>query len=229
MAMINHIYWTVVKELPPAEVWEYYREQLPDSLARRLKKYPTLLDRHQSLCGKLLLQRGVNQLNGTSEVDYLKMLQYTSKGRPYLPGETGNDFNISHSGTIVVCALTERGRLGVDVQQVVPIPSQLAQLFLSKEEWECISQTATNEQLIKMWAKKEAITKFTGDGLSLSFSSISLDQDRYSLAGQPTIHTQEITIHPGYACFIASDREVGEVTMHYVPAHELLLNMSVYC
>ena len=227
--MICHLYWTIVEELPAAEVWDCYREQLPESLAQRLKKYPTLMDRHQSLCGKLLLQRGINQLNGTSDTDYLKMLQYTSKGRPYLPGGSGSDFNLSHSGTIVVCALTKQGRLGVDVQQVVPIPCQLAQLFLSKQVWERISQTATNEQLVRMWAKKEAVGKSTGDGLSLTFSSISLDQDRYSLADQPVIYTKEIDIHPGYACFIAGNRRIREVTINYVPVYELLLNMSVYC
>ena len=223
------LYWTAVEELPPAEVWEYYREQLPPALGKRLRQYPTLWDRHQSLCGKLLLQRALNELQGTDDTDYLKLLDYTSKGRPYLCGRLNTDFNISHSGRIVACAVVKGGCVGLDVQQEVPISSQLAQLFLSKEEWSRISTTATNDQLIRIWAKKEAITKATGDGLSVSFSKISLGQHQYQVGTERPIRTKEVFLSSGYACFIASDQKVSALATHYVPAHDLLLNMSIPC
>ncbi len=228
MKNVCRLYWTKVEELPSPEVWKVYLAQLPEPLAERLTKYPTLQDRYQSLCGKLLLQRGFNQWRNTPDTDYLKKLQYTPKGRPYLTGGMAADFNISHSGNIVVCAITGPGHLGVDVQQVVRVDPRLAQLFLSKKEWKGVSKTFTDEQLIKMWAKKEAITKTTGDGLSLSFGNIYLDQDQYSFNGKYTIRTQEVFLSPGYACFIASDQKIQTITTKYVPVTELLLSMSMY-
>ena len=222
------LYWTKVEALPSPEVWKYYLDQLPEALAQRLSKYPTLQDRYQSLCGKLLLQQGFNQWRNTDDTNYLRKLQYSPKGRPYLPDGPATDFNISHSGSIVVCAITGSGHLGVDVQQVIRVDPRLAQLFLSKKEWKGISKTATDEQLIKMWAKKEAITKTTGDGLSLSFGNICLDQDRYSFDGKYIIRTQEVLLSPGYACFVASDRNIRTITTKYVPITELLLSMSMY-
>ena len=224
---MHYLYWTRIEELPSPDLWELYLGKLPYPLAQRLMKYPTAQDRYHSLCGKLLLQTGLRQLNRTPENNYLSKLRYQQKGRPYLTDDL-TDFNLSHSSELVVCAITEQGRLGVDVQKVIPIPPQLAQLFLSEHEWDTISRTLTNEQIIKLWTNKEAIAKLTGNGLSLSFNSLSSYGKQCLVVDETLIYTQDINLESNYACSMASDCKIQDVIISHVPINELLPNVKVH-
>lgn len=99
-------------------------------------------------------------------------------GRPYIAHASGApkfDFNFSHAGRYVVCALAiaenadEEPRVGVDVE--VPRPhvkkERLAQRFFSDGERQVLEKAAFDDrEFLRIWTKKEAYLKFVGTGLS---------------------------------------------------------------
>ncbi|WP_284125072.1 4'-phosphopantetheinyl transferase family protein [Parerythrobacter aestuarii] len=104
-------------------------------------------------------------------------------GRPFLEFPTGFeafDFNLSHTGGMVVCMIARNCRLGVDVENVqrrLEYPT-LAPLFLSAEEQARISrlQPAERDQsLIETWVTKEAYAKARGLGLRLPLTGLMCD------------------------------------------------------
>ena len=109
-----------------------------------------------SLGGLLLLQRA-----GVSGA-----LSYTDRGRPFLR-EGGVEFNLSHTSRHVLCAVGE-ARVGVDVEELdraVSNPVRLSERWFGLAERKLFLQDPTNEQFLRIWTQKEALVKWTGEGL----------------------------------------------------------------
>ncbi|NTU44043.1 MAG: 4'-phosphopantetheinyl transferase superfamily protein [Chlorobiaceae bacterium] len=104
-------------------------------------------------------------------------------GRPFLDMDEcrGIDVSLSHTKGMVAVALSNAGRVGVDVESVdherVP-RSDLAAYGLSAEEigrLELMGVAERSEAFIELWTAREAVAKADGRGLSLPFSSIRID------------------------------------------------------
>ena len=91
-------------------------------------------------------------------------------GKPYFPSHPDVHFSVSHTGTLWVCAFADK-EVGLDVQEhrETDDPARLARLakrwFSDGERRvldECGYQPA---EFYRIWARKEAYVKFTGDGI----------------------------------------------------------------
>lgn len=87
-------------------------------------------------------------------------------GKPYILNAP--HFNISHSGGIVMCAVSDK-EVGVDVQEEVA-PERAEKI---SRRFFTIEEQAETGRFTELWTKKEAYIKFTGMGLSTSLSSFS--------------------------------------------------------
>ncbi|MCF8024225.1 MAG: 4'-phosphopantetheinyl transferase superfamily protein [Desulfobacteraceae bacterium] len=96
-----------------------------------------------------------------------------ARGKPYLKN-TGNlkpiDFNLSHSGDMVLIGLTVNRRIGVDIERIRPKknPEKIAERFFDPKEAREVAQAPENERLrlfLRYWTSKEAYLKATGDGI----------------------------------------------------------------
>lgn len=111
---------------------------------------------------------------------------YGSKGKPALAASSPLHFNASHSGGLAVFAFTAGCEIGVDVEQIRPLPDMqnvAARFFCREEAAELMSLTAGQREhaFFLCWTRKEAYIKATGDGLSAP-----LDDFRVTLQpGQP--------------------------------------------
>lgn len=86
-------------------------------------------------------------------------------GKPFFPGLAGRHFNLSHSGTLALCAL-DSAPVGVDIQMVrqwrpalprrVCSDGELAWLEAQPDFWSAFTQ---------LWCLKEARVKQSGQGL----------------------------------------------------------------
>jgi 4'-phosphopantetheinyl transferase len=112
-------------------------------------------------------------------------------GKPTLiapeDGRSLPEFNLSHSGGLAVIALSWTGPVGVDVElDDRPLdPLQLAPSVLAPAETkalEGLEPKARQARFLGYWTAKEALLKFTGDGLSTDPRSIVLTLEE----GQPT-------------------------------------------
>ena len=100
--------------------------------------------------------------------------EYTPHGKPVLSSNSGRDnlsFNLSHSGAIVLYAVTRGSRIGIDIERIHDNLdfAQIAQRFFSPGEISSLERMGKNsrtEGFFHYWARKEAFIKATGEGVS---------------------------------------------------------------
>ncbi|MCP4900835.1 MAG: 4'-phosphopantetheinyl transferase superfamily protein [bacterium] len=99
---------------------------------------------------------------------------FGERGRPFLAPKDGVppvDFNLSHSGDLVVFALSVSGPIGIDLETKREAPSavKLAKRFFSPNEHAYIEALPVEDRaasFLHCWTCKEALLKATGEGLA---------------------------------------------------------------
>jgi 4'-phosphopantetheinyl transferase len=118
---------------------------------------------------------------GRTGVDPAELVFATGRfGKPLIKSPAGASdlqFNLSHSGSFGAVALADRMRVGVDIEEMIPLPSydELERRYLSREEQEWIGalEPALRERAFyRLWAIKEAAAKAHGAGLSIPLCKI---------------------------------------------------------
>ncbi|GGM09688.1 4'-phosphopantetheinyl transferase family protein [Dactylosporangium sucinum] len=89
-----------------------------------------------------------------------------SNGKPELDGGALR-VNLSHSGDLVLVALTAERAVGVDLQQVLPTldVAAMAARFFPPGEASLVARDGP-ERFAELWARKEAVVKAAGDRLT---------------------------------------------------------------
>lgn len=201
--MINILFTFFEKKLAH-EAFERNLRRIPVSMQLRIRKYRWWQDAHCGLFGKMLLIEGLKKY-GLGE-GALKDIQYTQYNRPYL--NEAIDFNISHSGNGVVCAIGRDCRVGIDIEEVKPIDIQdFKKQFTEQELSLMYNSEDTYQEFYKWWTKKEAIIKADGQGLGIPLKKINFqDPGRAEVKGQ-SWHIREIPLHGQYCCHLAFEGE----------------------
>jgi len=99
---------------------------------------------------------------------------YSTKGKPSLGGayaRSGLQFNLAHSRGLAVFAVVRDRIVGVDVEQLRPIPdlSDLIKRYLSPGECAELKRLSGDAELrgfLPIWTRKEAWLKATGEGIT---------------------------------------------------------------
>ena len=134
----------------------------------------------ESLCGRLLLLRGLWELGYTiGSLDSADFSEYQSLlknlesllekgpyGKPYLAAYPEIHFNISHSGDWAVCALAAMP-CGVDIQERRPMRSRrmVERTMNAREQRQILEAEDSTAEFIKLWTYKESCIKLSGEGL----------------------------------------------------------------
>lgn len=104
---------------------------------------------------------------------------YGEHGKPFLSETSGIHFNFSHSGTFVVCAVSD-SPVGADIQDIRPLKLNTGKKFLTEKEYSVVSEIADpyelSRELCRLWCIKESYGKFTGKGFSEGFCSIGAQE-----------------------------------------------------
>jgi 4'-phosphopantetheinyl transferase len=123
-------------------------------------------------------------------------------GKPTLPGGPG--FSFTHAGELVGLAVHD-GPVGLDVEQSRPLHDLAAMAEHACSPAESVADAAA---FFRLWTRKEALLKATGDGLSTPMSSITLDAD--GLAGwsgpgapQGPVWLRDLAPDPRYPAAVA--------------------------
>lgn len=96
---------------------------------------------------------------------------FNEYGKPFLK-DTGLSFNASHSGDIILIAVTSAGfEIGVDVELTTRDASfsKIAQQFFSGQEYELVKgfkDEKLRKAFYRIWTRKEAFIKAVGEGLT---------------------------------------------------------------
>jgi 4'-phosphopantetheinyl transferase len=99
-------------------------------------------------------------------------------GRPSLfyPKIKNFDFNLSHSGNIVVLAIAD-SRVGIDIERIKPIELEIAKNYFHKKEVNFLFSNKENkiENFYKIWTLKESFIKAVGKGISYPLNNFYFD------------------------------------------------------
>jgi 4'-phosphopantetheinyl transferase len=107
---------------------------------------------------------------------------YNQYGKPFLAAEFSAyliNFNLSHSGSMALYAITRNMEIGVDVERVRSDfeYEEIAELFFSANEVAILRMIPTEKKLeafYNCWTRKEAYIKAQGKGLSLPLDSFDI-------------------------------------------------------
>lgn len=95
----------------------------------------------------------------------LPALERGAEGKPCFPDFPQCHFNLSHSGTLLLCALSSRP-VGVDIERVRPRREGLFRYALTQEEYDRFAALGGDwPAFYTLWTRKEAWCKYTGLGL----------------------------------------------------------------
>ena len=122
--------------------------------------------------GISLLRRLLEAVGESSDIE----LAREASGRPYIIGRKDLDFNVSHSDTLAVCALSvSDGKVGVDAEPMKPtIPPERQQRFANKyfSENEKKLFEASPGAFSRIWTAKESYLKRIGKGIATDLSAV---------------------------------------------------------
>lgn len=109
-------------------------------------------------------------------------LGYGAFGKPYLKGAgPAGDlrFNLAHSGDQALLALALGREIGIDIEQIRPVPDfeDLARRFFSSRETTMLLSLPGHQRLkafLTCWTRKEAYIKARGGGLAVALSGFDV-------------------------------------------------------
>lgn len=79
-------------------------------------------------------------------------------------------FSISHSGDMVICAVSEK-EIGIDIEKIRPFNPRAAEKFATEKEIEYINSSKNG--FFEIWTLKEAYFKCIGTGLGADIKDVS--------------------------------------------------------
>ncbi len=139
---------------------------------------------------------------------------YGDHGKPVLFHPVKREdvrFNISHSGELVLLGFAHGSDIGVDVEQMRPVPEAdvIAERFFSPSEAAAVAAADSNKRdvFFETWTRKEAALKCSGVGIADASSGRN---------PQATIY--ELKPAPGYAGAVAlAHNDVRVQTLRWSP------------
>ena len=124
-------------------------------------------------------------------------IELTAEGKPYLPTNPLH-FNLSHSRNVALVAVSRRAPVGIDLERArhFRAPDRLARRICSEREYAALGRLGNpagaalgrlgnppgaaldaQQQLLRLWVRKEAVLKGTGEGLARPLDEVDVLDD----------------------------------------------------
>ena len=179
---------------------DFLSKKIPSAMTNEANKFHRWQDAQAFLLGRFLLIEGLKNYGFNKEV--LNNIEYTRYNRPFLP--LNIDFNLSHSGIYVACAISTACKVGIDIEEIRNIDIDGFEEQFTAEELSRIHKASDQySEFFKYWTIKEAVIKADGRGLSFPLKDIMFD--RYASVEGKKWHVHKIDIAPKYMAHVASD------------------------
>ena len=146
-----------------------YRQQ------HRADRFRFVDDKKRTVAGEMLARKVIAEWCGAASESITFGIK--EHGKPYAK-DLAVEFNISHSGDMVVCAVDDK-TIGIDVEQIRPIDLAVAKRICTDEEllylfgrapteqdFAYTTDTETLTRFFELWTSKEAYGKRMGIGVN---------------------------------------------------------------
>ena len=150
-----------------------------------------LSDRQSSLAAYLLLYRALREGYGIAEPP---IFNFGPSGKPFLKDHPNIHFNLSHTEGIAVCVVADVP-VGVDVERIRPIDRQVVDMVMSDDEQAEISLAEDSDTAFyRLWTRKEAYLKLTGEGLRDDMRNVLADTEGCLFQSLPLAEKASCTV-----------------------------------
>ena len=170
-------------EASPEDLARWLSEMTPEK-RQGLERLPEA-SRLERICADGLARSMLSERTGIPAKDIY--FSFGAEGKPYCT-QTDLHFNISHSGGLVLCAVSDRP-IGVDVEKNRPFKPSVLRVLSAQEQCfvNAFQDSALGEKaFFSLWTMREAIIKCDGGSVS-EMRSITLDvsggEPRYNRCG----------------------------------------------
>ena len=171
--------WRAQLDLPASKVQELSGLLTADEL-ERAKRFSFERDQQRFIAARGIL-RSVLSRYLTICPEQLRF-SYNQYGKPFLAPEFSSgllNFNLAHSGSMALYAITRKLEIGVDVEHTCPDfeYQEIAKQFFSVNEVATLRTIPAERKLeafYTCWTRKEAYLKAHGQGLSLPLGSFEV-------------------------------------------------------
>lgn len=202
-----YIYYSYISEDNCESLFENELPKFSLDYQDRIRSYRRWQDAQLSLLGRVILFKAIEQIYNYDPSS--KEILQTKYNKPYFKDDPVQ-FNISHSGEIVVCAICEKSLIGIDIEIISEISIDDCKWQMRENEWDTIiSSDKIEESFFNYWTQKEAVIKANGLGLTIPLTTFEV-LDGVAQINDQKFFLKEIKIDERYKCYISSDRDIDE-------------------
>ena len=209
-------------------IYSLYYRQMPEDRREKIDRFRFDKDRRLSLGAGILLKLALDQAEiSLAESDGIigdtstrgsrnntVEISFSEQGKPFIKDREDFFFNLSHSGQLAVCALSDRP-VGIDIEGRQTFKKHLIQRVFATEEMELIELAqgidgqagmSTDMFCTLLWTVKESLMKYFGKGLSMDPAAIRVRSCEktndfswnWKIAGYEDLHVRSWSIkRPG--------------------------------
>jgi 4'-phosphopantetheinyl transferase len=191
---------------------------------KRIKRFKFWQDEQRALLGAVLIKKLIaGKLSLNPEKIILKQNEY---GKPHLESQPNFYFNISHSGSWVVCGISNNC-IGIDVEKIKEINFDIAKRFFSIEENNDLNKKAGHEKqkyFFDLWTLKESYIKNIGKGLSLPLDSFSIkkNENNITMLDNNTYSFKQYEIDTDYKLSLCIKGKIENDIIKIITVNDLL-------
>ncbi|QTE39744.1 4'-phosphopantetheinyl transferase superfamily protein [Mucilaginibacter gossypii] len=181
----------------------------PQSYLKRLLRFRNDRDALLSIHGRLLLKNILNN-EFHFQLDF-ESIVYNRFGKPFI-NKTNFDFSISHASGVVVCAVSDEGLVGVDLERVDEVILADYRDQMTDFEWTTVVSSPASDAFFNYWTQKESVLKAAGTGLSTDLKSFEI------ISGKTVVDDSKwfvlpIELRAGYVCHLAGNSDFDSETL----------------
>lgn len=168
-----------IRDFTDVEYNKWYSLMSEDKRCR-VDRFRFADDKKRTVAGEMLARKAIAEWCGVLPESITFVIK--EHGKPYAK-DLAVEFNISHSGDLVVCAVDNKP-IGIDVEQIRPINLTIAKRICTDEEllylfgdtptdqdFTYTTDTEILTRFFELWTAKEAYGKCIGNGIQ----SVSVD------------------------------------------------------
>lgn len=197
------IFFTFFENPLEQNLFSDYLSVLSPELKEKNSRYIRWQNRHSHLFGKLLLIEALKRYG--IENDIWNYVEYNSYDRPYL---TLNeyDFNITHSGNYVACAIGKNIRLGIDIEENRDVNLKHFDTVMTPSQWNKIyNANYPLKEFFKYWTIKESVIKADGRGFAIPLDKLEVKNNTVQYDDKSWL-VQELKIGTNYSAALATNQ-----------------------
>ncbi len=147
----------------PSSEYDVFYNYLSEDRKQEIDRLHFDKDKKLSVYGEMLAKKMISQKLDIEikDIHFLK----DQNGKPYAEN-IDIEFNISHSGDYVVCAISNTP-IGIDIEQIRDIKDSLIRYVCQENELQYVYEISqeTQKHFFEIWTSKEAYVKCIGTGM----------------------------------------------------------------